>query len=116
MTQKPKSALFVLLGGFVAALLSASCCLVPTLFLLFGVSFAGVLNVAALEEYRWLFTLLAVVMLSVGLYSMVFKKQIKCECKKSLTSRVLSAAFWTLLCVSIAVLLYPWYEALIWAE
>ncbi len=114
--NEQKNSLLVLFGGFAAAILSASCCLVPTLFLLFGVSFAGVVNVAALEEYRWLFTTAAAVMLSIGFYKTVIKKQIECDCESSLLSKTLKALFWALFLLSLAVLLYPWYEGLLWGE
>jgi mercuric ion transport protein len=116
IVREQKSALFVLAGAFVAALLSASCCIVPTLFLLFGVSFAGVVNVSALVEYRWLFTLAAAVMLCVGFYKMVIKKQIECDCEPSLTSKILKAIFWALFLSALAALLYPWYEGFLWGE
>jgi mercuric ion transport protein len=42
-------------GTIVAAGLVAACCLGPTLFVLFGVSVAGLGALGALEPYRWLF-------------------------------------------------------------
>lgn len=114
--HEQKNSLLVLVAGFAAALLSASCCLVPTLFLLFGISFAGIVNVAALDEYRWLFTLTAAVMLSVGFYKTVIKKQIECDCEPSLLSKILKALFWALFLLSLALLSYPWYEGFLWGE
>lgn len=116
MQQERKSAVLVLSGAFVAALLSASCCIVPTLFMVFGISFAGIINVAALEPYRWVFTLATVVMLSIGFYQMVIKKQIECDCEPSLMSKVLLLLFWALFLISLAALFYPYYEGLIWGE
>lgn len=114
--QERKSAVLILFGALVTALLSASCCLVPTLFILFGVSFAGIINVAALQEYRWLFTSLASVMLGVGFYQMVIKRQIECDCEPSLTSKILLVLFWVLFLISLAALFYPYYEGWIWGE
>jgi len=114
--QERRSAVLVLSGAFITALLSASCCIVPTLFMVFGISFAGILNVAELEAYRWLFTSAAVVMLGIGFYRMVIKKQIECDCAPSLTSKILLTLFWILFLLSIAVLFYPYYEGLIWGE
>lgn len=116
MQQERKSAVLVLSGALVTALLSASCCLVPTLFMVFGISFAGVINVPQLNSYRWIFTAVAVVMLSIGFYQMVIKKQIECDCEPSLTSRILITLFWALFLFSLAALFYPYYEALIWEE
>ena len=103
-------------GAFATALLSASCCLVPTLFMVFGISFAGFINVAALEPYREIFTAAAVVMLGIGFYKMVIKKQIECDCEPSLTSRLLAVFFWALFLLSLAALFYPYYEGWIWGE
>jgi mercuric ion transport protein len=111
-----KNAVFLLFGALVTALLSASCCLVPTLFMVFGISFAGIINVPALESYRWIFTAVAVVMLSVGFYQMVIKKQIECDCEPSLTSKLLLILFWGLFLFSLALLFYPYYEGWIWGE
>jgi mercuric ion transport protein len=42
-------------GGIGASLLIASCCLAPTLFVLFGLSVGGLAALASLEPYRPLF-------------------------------------------------------------
>jgi len=111
-----KNAVLILSGALVTALLSASCCLVPTLFIVFGVSFAGVVNVPELNNYRWLFTAVAFVMLSIGFYQMVIKKQIECDCEPTLMSKVLLILFWGLFVVSLLALFYPYYEFLLWQE
>ena len=116
MQQERRSAVFVLSGALVTALLSASCCLVPTLFMVFGISFAGIINVPELNSYRWIFTTVAVVMLSIGFYQMVLKKQIECDCEPSLTSKILITLFWALFLFSLAALFYPYYEGLLWGE
>ncbi|MCK9372989.1 MAG: mercuric transporter MerT family protein [Sulfuricurvum sp.] len=116
MQQERRGAVLVLTGALVTALLSASCCLVPTLFMVFGISFAGIINVAALEGYRWIFTAIAVMMLSIGFYQMVIKKQIECDCEPSLTSKILVVLFWILFLISLAALSYPYYEGWIWGE
>ncbi|MFA6144349.1 MAG: mercuric transporter MerT family protein [Sulfurimonas sp.] len=116
MQQERRSAVLVLSGALVTALLSASCCLVPTLFMVFGISFAGIINVPELNSYRWIFTTVAVVMLSIGFYQMVLKKQIECDCEPSLTSKILITLFWGLFLFSLAALFYPYYEGLIWGE
>jgi mercuric ion transport protein len=111
-----KNAVLILSGALVTALLSASCCLVPTLFIVFGVSFAGVVNVPELNNYRWLFAAVAFVMLSIGFYQMVIKKQIECDCVPTLMSKVLLILFWGLFVVSLLALFYPYYEFLLWQE
>lgn len=116
MRAERQSAVLVLSGALLTALLSASCCIVPTLFMVFGISFAGIINVSALQEYRWIFTTAAVIMLGIGFYRMVIKKQIECDCEPSLTSKILLALFWGLFLFSLAALFYPYYEGLIWGE
>ncbi len=116
IVRERQNSVLVLSGAFAAALLSASCCLVPTLFVLFGVSFAGVVNVAVLEPYRWILTLSALGMLSFGFYRMVIRKQIECDCEPSTASKVLKGLFWVLFLLTVAVLFYPYYEGWIWQE
>jgi TusA-related sulfurtransferase len=116
MEQERRSAVYVLSGALITALLSASCCILPTLFMVFGISFAGIINVAALEPYRWIFTSAAVVMLSIGFYQMVIKKKIECNCEPSLMSKILLVLFWGLFLFSLGALFYPYYEWLIWGE
>lgn len=116
IVRERQNSVLVLSGAFAAALLSASCCLVPTLFVLFGVSFAGVVNVAVLEPYRWILTLSALGMLSFGFYRMVIRKQIECDCEPSAASKVLKGLFWVLFLLTVAVLFYPYYEGWIWQE
>lgn len=116
LQHERRSAVLVLFGALITALLSASCCLVPTLFMVFGVSFAGFINVPELNSYRWLFTAFAVLMLGIGFYRMVIKKQIECDCEPSLTSKLLLVLFWGLFLFSLAALFYPYYEGLIWEE
>lgn len=116
IVQERRSSVLVLTAAFATALLSASCCLVPTLFMVFGISFAGFINVSALEPYRWIFTAAAALMMGIGFYKMVIKKQIECDCEPSLTSRLLVIVFWLLFLFSIAALFYPYYEGWIWGE
>lgn len=116
ITQERRSSVLVLTAAFTAALLSASCCLVPTLFVVFGISFAGIVNVSAIEPYRWIFTAAAAVMLGVGFYRMVIKKQIECDCEPSLTSKILTSLFWLLFLLTLAALFYPYYEEFLWQE
>lgn len=116
MQHERRSAVLVLFGALVTALLSASCCLVPTLFMVFGISFAGIINIPELNSYRWVFTAFAALMLSIGFYQMVIKKQIECDCEPSVTSRILLILFWLLFLFSLVALFYPYYEGWIWGE
>lgn len=116
IVRERRNSVLVLVGALLTALLSASCCLVPTLFLVFGVSFAGVVNVPALEAYRGVSTAAAIGMLGYGLYRMVIKRRIECDCEPSLVSRSLTAAFWGLFVLSLAALTYPYYEGWLWGE
>ena len=114
--KKNKGLIFVLLAGFGSAILSDSCCLVPTLFLLFGISFGGLINLPALNEYRWHFAALSIVFIVYGTYKIFFsKKDIVC-CEKDAVKKRYTVFFVFLLALSLAALLYPFYEGYIWGE
>lgn len=102
-----------MLTAFISAVLSASCCLIPTLFVIFGISFAGLSEMDALIEYRWIFSFLTLGLLAAAGW-MVFKPQ-TCSTGCSAKKRSLK----TFLGVSVVILMilfYPAYEGLLWSN
>lgn len=105
--------------GTVASLLAASCCVVPSLFVVFGVSVGGLGFLSALEPYRWY--LLGVAYLAVGysfyrLYlrswikeKLLKKPAIECACEEpSWTNKLSKGATWMALILLIVATLYPY--------
>ncbi|PHM16764.1 MAG: hypothetical protein CJD30_09915 [Sulfuricurvum sp. PD_MW2] len=100
-------------GAFISAVLSASCCLIPTLFIIFGISFAGLSEMDALIEYRWAFSILTVGLLTAAGW-IVFKPQTcSTEC---CTKKRSFKAFLGVSVLILMILLYPVYEELLWSN
>lgn len=100
-------------GAFISAVLSASCCLIPTLFIIFGISFAGLSEMDALIDYRWVFSFMTLGLLAAGGW-MVFKPQM-CSSGCATKKRSLKTYFGVSV-VILMILFYPTYEDLLWSN
>lgn len=97
-------------GTLVAAGLVAACCLGPTLFVLFGVSIAGLGALGALEPYRWLF-LLAGLACWVVAYRQRARSTAACvdeTCGTPTTRWLSSLALWGSLAALVGAAVYPY--------
>lgn len=96
------------LGSLVPSFLVSTCCLGPTLYVLFGVSVGGLGIFAPLEPYRPVFMLAAVGLLGYAFYHLYIRPpQFDCvENGRSAlkTSRFL---FWVASIVFVVAALYP---------
>lgn len=100
-------------GAFISAVLSASCCLIPTLFIIFGISFAGLSEMDALIDYRLVFSFMTLGLLAAGGW-MVFKPQ-TCSSGCATKKRSLKT-FFGVSVVILMILFYPTYEDLLWSN
>jgi mercuric ion transport protein len=95
-------------GSLVPSFLVSTCCLGPTLYVLFGVSVGGLSIFTPLEPYRPLFMLAAVGLLGYAFYHLYIRPpQFDCveDGRSALrTSRVL---FWIASLVFVTAALYP---------
>ncbi len=66
-------------GGIVAALAAASCCVVPFVLFVAGVSGAWIANLTALKPYQPIFVGLTIACLGAGYYA-VYRKPKAAEC------------------------------------
>ncbi|WP_457601297.1 mercuric transporter MerT family protein [Hydrogenivirga sp.] len=105
--------------GTVASLLAASCCIVPTLFVVFGVSAGSLSFLNVLEPYRWYFLMVAYVAVGYSLYKLhlkgwvkerLFKKPaVECACEEPSWTRKLSKSLsWVALILLIFATFYPY--------
>ncbi len=105
--------------GTIAALLGASCCIAPTLFVIFGVSlgsFGGTLS--ALEPYRWYFLAVGYVAVGYSIYSLYLKNLLKekilkkpaieCACEEGRLNKVSKVLTWISLVLLIIATVYPY--------
>ena len=105
--------------GTIAALLGASCCIAPTLFVIFGVSlgsFGGTLS--ALEPYRWYFLAVGYIAVGYSIYSLYLKNWVKekilkkpaieCACEEGRLNKVSKVLTWISLVLLIVATVYPY--------
>lgn len=96
------------LGSLFPSFLVSTCCLGPTLYVLFGMSMGGLSIFAPLEPYRPVFMFAALVLLGYAFYHLYIRPpQFDCvENGRSAlkTSRFL---FWAVGMVFVAAVLYP---------
>ena len=100
-------------GTFVAAGLVAACCLGPTLFVLFGVSLAGLSAFGALEPYRPLFFVAG-----LGFWAWAYQRRRRaltgCEekvCGTPASRRLSAVLLWASLIALLVAAGYPYAVA-----
>ena len=85
-------------GGVIAALGASSCCVVPLVLFMFGVSGAWIGNLTALERYQPLFVGSAIVCLAVGFVRVYRRPKLACAegsyCASPASSRVAKLGLW----------------------
>jgi len=102
-----------LLGGALAALLSALCCLGPLVLVMLGVSGAWIGNLTALEPYRPLFIGGALVCMVLA-YRHIYRAPAAetCEpgtlCALPQTQRLYKRLFWVVSTLVLVALVFPY--------
>lgn len=104
-------------GGFIGALLTSSCCVVPLLLVTLGVSGAWIGNLTALAPYKWYFLSATALLLAAAFRHMYFKAHKACDqdatCARPATSRITQTVTWLaalLVLLSATVDLWaPWF-------
>lgn len=103
------------LGGIVAGLAAASCCVVPFLLFLAGISGAWIANLTALEPYRLYFASAAIVCIGYGFYRVYRKPQAACDdgayCGRPESDRVAKIGLWTAAVIVVVALVSPYIIA-----
>ncbi len=105
--------------GTVASLFAASCCIAPTLFVVFGISVGGLSSLQFLEPYRWYFLGVGYLAVGYSLYNLYLKGWIKgrflkrptieCACEELGWTRKLSKGItWVALVLLIVATFYPY--------
>ena len=96
--------------GVAGAVLASSCCVVPLALVLLGVSGAWIGNLTALEPYKPLFAVAALVFIGLGFRHVYFKPKLACAdgsyCAHPQASLVTRTALWgatALIILSITV-------------
>jgi mercuric ion transport protein len=100
------------IGGIVAALGAASCCVVPFALFLAGVSGAWIGNLTALEPYQPLFAAAALGFIGYGAYIVYWKPKAACAdgsyCARPASSRLAKIGLWTAGTLVVIALAFPY--------
>jgi mercuric ion transport protein len=105
------------LGGFLAALGAASCCVIPFALFTLGISGAWIGNLTALEPYQPIFAATAFGLLGYGFYLVDRKPEVACAegsyCAKPSSGRLAKIGLWTATVLVIIAVgfpkLAPWF-------
>ena len=96
------------LGSLVPSFLVSTCCLGPTLYVLFGVSVGGLSVFAPLEPYRPVFILVALTLLGYTFYHLYIRPpQFDCVADGRSALRTSRVLFWVASVVFVVAALYP---------
>ena len=95
-------------GSLVPSFLVSTCCLAPTVYVLFGVSVGGLSIFAPLEPYRPVFMLAAVGLLGYAFYHLyLHPPAFDCVENGRSTLKISRALFWVASFVFVVATLYP---------
>lgn len=104
------------IGGILAALGAASCCVVPFALFTLGVSGAWIGNLTALEPYQPVFAAIAVACLGYGFYLVYRRPKVACAegsyCASPSSNRLAKIGLWTALVLVLIAVGFPRIAAL----
>jgi mercuric ion transport protein len=103
------------ISALIPAFLIGSCCLGPTIFILFGVSLGSLGFFVPLVKYKLLFILFALSFLSYSFYQLYLSKnRISTNCKDGLcdikgysTKKINKIIFWICTTIFLVSMIYP---------
>ncbi len=103
--------------GILVSILATSCCIAPTLFVVFGVSVGSLSFLSILEPYRWHFLTVAYLTVRYSFYRLYLKKWIEtkilkkstCICEEpNLAQKISRGTTWIALILLIVATFYPY--------
>jgi len=98
-------------GGILAALGAASCCVIPFALFTLGVSGAWIGNLTALEPYQPIFAAVAFGFLGYGFYLVYRKPRVACAedsyCARPSSGRTAKIGLWTATVLIVIALGFP---------
>jgi len=111
--QSDRKRSFFASGGVIGAILASSCCIVPLLFVMLGVSGAWIGSLTALEPYKPVFAGIALVFIGLGFREVYFKASPACDddsyCAKPQSSAITKVALWISTVVVLLALTIDWW-------
>jgi len=115
--ETPTSSPWLATGGIVGAIIASSCCIVPLVLVMLGLSGAWVSNLTALEPYKPIFLLITAGLIGTGFWQVYRPAKPDCEegslCAKPASRRITKAVLWlatVLALLAASVNLWaPWF-------
>jgi mercuric ion transport protein len=99
------------MGGLLAALAAASCCVVPFALFLLGITGAWISNLTALEPYQPIFAAIAFGFLGCGFYLVYRKPRVACAegsyCDTPTSKRTAKIGLWSAAILVVIALGFP---------
>lgn len=103
-------------GGLIGAILASSCCVVPLVLVLLGVSGAWIGNLTALEPFRPYFAALALAFIGLGFWQVYFRSRRECAadsyCARPRSPIWVKAALWIATALVLVALTTDWWAPL----
>ncbi|MBU6355760.1 MAG: mercury transporter MerT [Rhodospirillales bacterium] len=99
------------IGGIMAALGAASCCVIPFLFFAFGVSGAWLGNLTVLEPYQPIFATATIGFVGFGAWRLRRKAKVACAdsyCGTPKADRIAKIGLWTAGILVIVAVTFPY--------
>jgi mercuric ion transport protein len=85
-------------GGLITAVLASSCCIVPLVLVMLGVSGAWIGSLRALEAYQPIFVVITLGFLTYGFWQVYFKPRRDCvddtACSRPLPNLLIKTVLW----------------------
>jgi len=111
MDSSTRNAGLVSIGGILAALGAASCCVVPFALFMLCISGAWISNLTALEPYQPIFAAVTFGFLGYGFYLIYRKPKVACAegsyCAKPSSGRTARIGLWTATVLVVIALGFP---------
>lgn len=98
-------------GGLLGALAASSCCILPLVLVLIGVSGAWIGSLTALSVYQPYFAVFTLICLGSGYYLVYRKPEAACttkSCQPVIPSRFVKIGLWMATALVLAALLFSW--------
>lgn len=100
-------------GGVIGAILASTCCVVPLVLVMLGVSGAWIGNLTMLEPYKPLFAAVALVFVGLGFWHVYFRTERECAegsyCARPRSSIITKSALWIATILIAAALTINWW-------
>ncbi|ABI66619.1 MULTISPECIES: mercuric transporter MerT family protein [Maricaulis] len=100
-------------GGIIGAIVASSCCILPLVLVLAGVSGAWIGSLTALDPYKPYFIVVTLAFIGAGFWHVYFKSEPPCEdgsyCAKPQSNIITQIALWVGLAIVLLAATIDWW-------